>query len=58
MTHQKNVLPLPLAISMVVVPSIHVSFDSIHGWKVVEVGVPRGPGAVEGKGELLVVLVT
>ena len=24
---------------------------------VVEVGVPRGPGAVEGKGELLVVLV-
>jgi hypothetical protein len=43
---------------MVVVPSIHVSFDSIHGWKVVEVGVPRGPGAVEGKGELLVVLVT
>ena len=38
---------------MVVVPSIHVFFGTIHGWKEVE-----GPGAVEGKGELPVVLVT
>jgi hypothetical protein len=43
---------------MLVVPSIHVSFVTILEWKVVEVGVLRGPGAIEGKGELLVVLVT